>query len=237
MITSDQGTTFGCTTAKQEVAGGPYQCTGPESGKSEWPAYTTKGAPVAGPGVKQSLLGEVARPGIGEQVTYGGHPLYLFDMIPGVPSGEAWDEPSLPANHGSWYLVSADGNPMGWEGMLTTATVKGHKVLAELMEDGGGWVPFPVYSYSGGTSCTAACAAEFDPVYAIGSPGLAPGLPSGHAGLIARADGTEQRTWSGKPLYLYSDEAIQPSGAGVVLAGNGDGVKVPGGGSFSLVAP
>ncbi len=237
MITSDHAGSFGCTTAKQEVAGSPYQCTGPESGKSEWPAYTTKGAPVAGPGVSQSLLGEVARPGIGEQVTYGGHPLYLFDQIPGLPTGEAWDEAGLPADHGSWYLVSPGGNPMGWEGILTTATVKGHKILAELMLDGGGWVPFPVYSYSGGAACTGACAVQFDPVYAIGSPGLAPGLPSGHAGLVARADGTEQRTWYGKALYLYADETIQPSASGLVLGGNGNGVSVPGGGTFSLVSP
>jgi predicted lipoprotein with Yx(FWY)xxD motif len=237
MITSDYGSALGCTTAKQEVAGSPYECTGPETGKSEWPAYTTNGTPQAGPGVKQSLLGEIARPGIGEQVTYDGHPLYLFDQIPGLPTGEAWDEPGLPADHGTWYLVSPSGNPMGWEGMLTTATVKGRAVLAELMLDGGGWVPFPVYSYSGGTACTGACAIQFNPVYAIGSPGLAPGLPSGHAGLVTRPDGTEQRTWYGKALYLYANETIQPSGSGLILGGNGNGVRVPGEGSFSLVSP
>jgi len=237
MITSDHGSTFGCTTAKQEVVGSPYECTGAEGGKSEWPAYTTKGMPVAGPGVKQSLLGEIARPGIGEQVTYAGHPLYLFDQIPGLPTGEAWDEPSLPADHGVWYLVSPDGNPVGWEGTLTTVTVKGHTVLAELMLDGGGWVPFPVYTYSGGTSCTGACATQFDPVYAVGTPGLAPGLPSGHAGLVASADGTQQRTWDGKALYLYADETVQPSGSGLILGGNGNGVRIPGGGTFSLVSP
>lgn len=236
MITSDYGTTFGCTTAQQHFGLGPYQCTGPEGGKSEWPAYTTKGAPVAGPGVKQSLLGEVSRPGLGEQVTYNGHPLYLFDEIPGLPTGEAWDEPALPADHGSWYLLSVDGNPLGWEGMLSTVTVKGHKVLAELMLVGGGWVPFPVYSYSGGTACTGSCAALFNPVYAIGSPGLAPGLPAGHAGLVARADGTTQRTWDGKALYLYGNETIEPTGAGVVLGGNGNGISPPGGGTFSLLS-
>jgi predicted lipoprotein with Yx(FWY)xxD motif len=101
-ITSDSGSTFGCTTTKQMVAGMPYVCTGPSNdAHAEWPAYTTTAAPVAGPGASQSLLGEVTRPGIGEQVTYDGHPLYLFDEIPGLPTGEGWDEASLPADHGT----------------------------------------------------------------------------------------------------------------------------------------
>jgi len=237
MITSDYGSTYGCTTKTQNVGGGPYVCTGPETGKSEWPAYTTKAAPVAGPGAQASLLGEVGRPGVGAQVTYDGHPLYLFDEIPGVPGGEAWNEPSLPADHGTWYLVSPNGTPLGWEGILTTTMVKGRKVLAEMMIDGGGWAAFPVYSYSGGTACTGACAAAFPPVYAEGSPGLGAGLPTGQAGLVTRGDGSVQRTWGGKPLYLYGDESIQLGPTGVVMGGNGNGMSAPGGGRFSLVAP
>ena len=57
MITSDNGTTFGCTTMKQTILGMPYVCTGPStSTEAEWPAYTTTGTPVAGPGVNSSLL-------------------------------------------------------------------------------------------------------------------------------------------------------------------------------------
>jgi hypothetical protein len=49
-----------------------------------------------GPGVSQGLLGRVYRKGIGWQVTYAGHPLYLFDDAPGAVTGEGWNEPGLP---------------------------------------------------------------------------------------------------------------------------------------------
>ena len=43
-----------------------------------WPPVHTKGKPIAGPGVKASLLGTVKRKNGTTQVTYAGHPLYRF---------------------------------------------------------------------------------------------------------------------------------------------------------------
>jgi predicted lipoprotein with Yx(FWY)xxD motif len=235
MITSDHGTTFGCTTTKQSVEGMPYVCTGPStSTTADWPAYTTTSAPVAGPGVNKSLLGEVARTGLGEQVTYDGHPLYLFDRVPGAPSGEEWDEPSLPADHGMWWLVSPSGLPLGSEGVMSTVTINGHKDLGTQVIAGGGVVSVPVYTYSGGTNCTSECAVDFPPLYAQGTPGLVPGLANS-AGVVTRADGSIQRTWGGKALYLYSDEGAALSANGIAFKGNGSGLTVSGG-TFSLVS-
>jgi len=161
MITSDHGTTFGCTTTKQSVLGMPNICTGPStSTNADWPAYTTTGAPVAGPGVNKSLLGEVERARLGEQVTYNGLPLYLFDKVPGAPSSENWNEPSLPADHGTWCLVSPSGLPIGSQSVLSTVMINGHKDLGAELIDGGGAVVVPVYSYSGGKACTGECAVD-----------------------------------------------------------------------------
>jgi predicted lipoprotein with Yx(FWY)xxD motif len=234
-ITSDHGNTFGCTTTKQNVGGQPYVCTGPSTSQhADWPAYTTTGAPVAGPGVKQSMLGEVDRKGVGEQVTYNGHPLYLFDAIPGSPSGESWDEPSLPADHGMWWLLSPGGVPVGSEGTLSTVTIKGNAYLgAQVIDGAGGVLTVPVYSYSGGTACTNQCTAAFPPLYAQGSPGLVTGL-SGATGVVTRSDGSQQRTWNGKALYVFGDEGVAIGKSGLTVAGNGNGVEESGG-TFTLI--
>jgi predicted lipoprotein with Yx(FWY)xxD motif len=43
-----------------------------------WPAVTTAGSPVAGPGVKASLIGTIKIKGGAKQLTYAGHPLYTY---------------------------------------------------------------------------------------------------------------------------------------------------------------
>jgi predicted lipoprotein with Yx(FWY)xxD motif len=236
VITSDHGSTFGCTTAKQSVGGQPYVCTGPTTSQhADWPAYTTTAPPVAGPGVKQSMLGEINRKGVGEQVTYNGHPLYLFDAIPGSPSGESWDEPSLPADHGMWWLLSPAGLPIGSEGTLSTVTIKGHTYLgAQVVDGAGGVLVVPVYTYSGGVACTGQCAVAFPPLYAQGSPGLATGL-AGTTGIAKRADGSQQRSWNGKALYVFGDEGVAIGQGGLTVAGSGNGVKESGG-TFALIS-
>jgi predicted lipoprotein with Yx(FWY)xxD motif len=68
-----------------------------------WPALLTTGKPLAGMGVKQSLLATAKR-GAKLQVTYNGHPLYRYvgDSGPGQITGEGTD--------GTWYVVTAAGN-------------------------------------------------------------------------------------------------------------------------------
>lgn len=65
-----------------------------------WPALETSGRPSAGAGVHSSLLSTTRLSGGAEQITYAGHPLYLFsgDSKPGSTSyvgieefGGAWD--------------------------------------------------------------------------------------------------------------------------------------------------
>jgi len=70
-----------------------------------WPPVLTDGRPVAGEGVKASLLGTVRRRGGGLQVTYAGKPLYLYAHE--GPGQVLCHDVNL--NGGYWWVVGADG--------------------------------------------------------------------------------------------------------------------------------
>jgi predicted lipoprotein with Yx(FWY)xxD motif len=242
LLTSDYGTSSFCNaTIIKALPGGPGSCAGPSKDpKAEWPAITTDGPPVAGTGISAGLLGTIDRPGIGDQVTYAGHPLYLFDNGPGAVTGEGWDEPSLPPWHGVWWLVSPSGAALAWPGTLTTTTVGAKTVLASMMLTGIGWKPFPVYTYSkdstSTSTCTGACAAAWPPVLTSGRAALTAGVPAASVGTIKRSEGTDQLTYRGMPLYLYGAEGIAPEGITYVALGSGNGARLDGG-TFTLVSP
>jgi predicted lipoprotein with Yx(FWY)xxD motif len=234
LLTSDNPPSFGCTTTVQQLPPGPLACSGPEGGQSEWPAVTTTGTPVAGPGVKQSLLGMVFRSDLGaDQVTYAGHPLYLFDTSANSVTGEAWNEPGLPPWHGVWYVVSPTGAPVPWAGTLTSTSVQGKTVLAVQMQTLAGWISFPVYRYSK-SACTASCARSWPPLLTSGNPGVSGLAKESSVGTRSIAGGLHQVTYSGQPLYLYGDETPTVSSGTFVVVGSGNG-KRDAGGSFHLV--
>jgi len=203
----------------------------------------TTGAPVAGKGVTQKLLGTVNRAGLGEQVTYGGHPLYLFDQGAGQITGEGWDEPTLPPWHGLWYLVTPAAQPLAWPGTLTTLKVKNKTVLAALVLTGAGWTAAPLYSFSADTSsksnCTASCSVAWPPALSSGRPALLNSVSSSKVGTIPSGNGGSQLTYGDKPLYFDANEGVGVTAAGFAMTGSGGGQKAPApaSGSFSLVAP
>ena len=71
-----------------------------------WPPLFTKGKPVAGPGVRASLLGTTKRKDGKLEVTYGGHPLYYFvtDRKPGQTTGQGVNQFGGP-----WWVLSPAG--------------------------------------------------------------------------------------------------------------------------------
>jgi predicted lipoprotein with Yx(FWY)xxD motif len=241
MITSDQPPTYGCTTKSISLFGMPIACTGPSNDqKAEWPAVTTTSAPIAGPGVSQKLLGIVHRAGIGDQVTYAGHPLYLFETSPDSITGEGYDEPGIPPWSGLWYLVSPSGEPLAWPGTLTTMTMNNKTILGALELTLAGWEVFPVYSYSSDTSsasnCTGSCGVAWPPMLTSGSPALMNALSASKVGTIKDSDGELQLTYGGKPLYFYSKEGVTKGPNGFETLGSGNGLKA-GTGTFSFVTP
>jgi predicted lipoprotein with Yx(FWY)xxD motif len=71
-----------------------------------WPPLLTTGKPVAMGGAKASLLGTIRRADGTKQVTFAGHPLYLFsgDSKRGETTGEG-----LRDFGASWYVLAPSG--------------------------------------------------------------------------------------------------------------------------------
>jgi predicted lipoprotein with Yx(FWY)xxD motif len=72
-----------------------------------WPPELTSGKPVAGAGVKASLLGEIMRGDGTDQVAYNGHPLYRF--VKDTASGQATGQGANAFGAG-WYVVAPNGS-------------------------------------------------------------------------------------------------------------------------------
>jgi predicted lipoprotein with Yx(FWY)xxD motif len=239
VITSDYNGHYGCTTKVMTIFGHAGSCAGASGDASaEWPAITTVGPPVAGPGVNAKLLGSVVRAHVGRQITYAGHPLYLFDQSPGQVGGEDWDEPSLPPWHGVWTVLSPSGHLQPSPGMLTVTKIGQREVLAALMETGVGVLAFPVYAYSRdgrrSSACNGSCARAWPPVITSGLPGLSAGLKASRLATFGRPGAITQVTYEGHPLYLYSNEGMQATSSGYRATGSGNGIKVNGG-TFTLI--
>jgi predicted lipoprotein with Yx(FWY)xxD motif len=84
--------------------GGKSSCYG--ACAALWPPLITKGKPVAGRGVRASLLGTTKRKDGKLEVTYNGHPLYYFvsDRKPGQTTGQGINQFGAP-----WWVLSAAG--------------------------------------------------------------------------------------------------------------------------------
>ena len=94
----------------QKDSGTTSACSG--ACASAWPPLRASGKPTAGSGVTASLLGTTKRSDGKPQVTYDGHPLYLYqgDTKAGDTSGQGSTGFGAP-----WYVLSASG------GAITTS--------------------------------------------------------------------------------------------------------------------
>ena len=222
-------------------------CTGPMSDmlndvtSDDWPALTSSVKPVADKGVSQRLLGTVFRRGIGRQVTYAGHLLYLFDpsSAPFKPLGEDYLETVAPLApwHGYWTLVSATTgtSDTGTALLEDGVTPGGEHVLAVEGDPNVNPLPVTVYTFSQG-ACSS-CAPEWTPVRTTGTP-LVRGVDPAAIGTVRLADGSLQVTYDNRPLYEYADEKVflahNGSLASTGTAANGNGLHSHGA-VFSVV--
>jgi predicted lipoprotein with Yx(FWY)xxD motif len=72
-----------------------------------WPPLRSTGKPAVGAGANAALLGTTPRSDGPPQVTYNGHPLYLYlgDNAPRAINGQG-----RTAFGGAWFVVSPSGN-------------------------------------------------------------------------------------------------------------------------------
>ena len=91
LFKADQGTKSACTGA----------CAG------AWPPLLVTGKPTVGSGTNATLVGTTTRPQGKTQVTYNGHPLYLFaqDQKAGETNGQG-----VSAFGAAWFAVNSAGN-------------------------------------------------------------------------------------------------------------------------------
>jgi predicted lipoprotein with Yx(FWY)xxD motif len=107
--------------------GGKSVCYG--SCATYWPPLAASSSHVLGTGVKAALLGTTKRTGGTLQVTYAGHPLYLFvkDTKPGQTSGQG-----LNASGGLWWVISPTG------AVIKKATASAAKTTTSTTTTAGG---------------------------------------------------------------------------------------------------
>jgi len=91
LFKADQGTKSACTGACARA----------------WPPLVVKGKPTLGKGVNASLVGTTTRPEGTTQLTYNGHPLYLFaqDQKAGETNGQG-----VSAFGAAWFALNSAGN-------------------------------------------------------------------------------------------------------------------------------
>jgi predicted lipoprotein with Yx(FWY)xxD motif len=72
----------------------------------QWPPLIKSNPIEVGKGVDRSLVGTLKRPDGSTQISYGGHPLYTYnmDVKPGMVTGQAIDQ-----DGGLWYVLSPAG--------------------------------------------------------------------------------------------------------------------------------
>jgi predicted lipoprotein with Yx(FWY)xxD motif len=73
----------------------------------QWPPLIVNGPVRVEKGLDPSLVGMLKRPDGSTQLSYGGHPLYTYnlDVTPGMVTGQAIDQ-----NGGLWYVLGRRGN-------------------------------------------------------------------------------------------------------------------------------
>jgi predicted lipoprotein with Yx(FWY)xxD motif len=133
-------------------------------------------------------------------------------------------------------LAAACGSSVGGYGASTappatgaassataTTIALGNSKLGQILVDSAGRSLYLFEADTNGTSTciSAGCIAEWPPVTATGTPQVGAGLAASRLGTTTRADGNQQVTYSGHPLYYFVGDTQPGATAGQGLNDNG----------------
>lgn len=183
-----------------------------------WPPLTATAAPQAGDGVT-GQIGLITRADGTQQVTYDNIPLYYYaaDQKAGDTTGQGVG--------GVWFVVPPSGAPAtgptatpaassggGYGGDVAPGAanaslkVASDAKLGQFLVDANGMT---LYLYTkdttGVSNCADKCAQAWPPLLATAAPAAGEGV-TGQIALISRADGGQQVTYNGVPLYYYTPD-------------------------------
>ena len=116
----------------------------------------------------------------------------------------------------------------------------GNSRLGSILVDAHGRTVYMFGLDAGTTSaCTGACAANWPPVPATGTPTVGNGAKATLVGTTRRSDGTNQVTYHGHPLYTFmgDQQAGDTKGQGLVAFGGTWSVLTPAGVSLAPPPP
>jgi predicted lipoprotein with Yx(FWY)xxD motif len=207
-----------------------------------WPPLLTSGRAKAAPGVSQRAIGTLRRPDGTLQVTYHGHPVYMFAFdlgagaAPGLTNGEYLID---AAAFGVWYTVTPAGTPDPGTTIVGSEHAAGASILA--ITAGLTHATATLYAFSTDTprmsTCSGQCAKFWPPVLTTRGVKAGPGVNQHMLGTLRRADGTMQVSYNGHPLYYFAlglDSGTSGAGApafgGVFNLVNTNGTVGGGGG-------
>ncbi|MBE1499297.1 putative lipoprotein with Yx(FWY)xxD motif [Amycolatopsis lexingtonensis] len=190
-----------------------------------WPPLLSTGD-VEVQGVDKSLVGKVTRSDGTEQITVGGWALYRYakDTKAGEATGQGVG--------GAWYAANAKGGKAGQAAAeagavkLSASKIDG---LGDAIVDQNGMT---LYLFTKDTkkaktsACNGDCAKTWPAVLSNNGKVELQGIDSKLLGSIKRADGTEQVTIGGWPVYTFSKD-LKPGDA------NGMGVN----GTWFVIEP
>lgn len=176
---------------------------------AQWPPLTTATNEVDVSGVDSALVDTITRPDGETQVTYGGWPLYYFakDSAPGQANGQGVND--------VWFTVSKEGKKAGAVELIAEDLPGFGAALTD--QDGRTLYLFTEDSKDPAKStCDAECAVNWPPLRAEGDVKLT-GVDPALVGRVLRADGSQQVTVGGWPVYTFTKDTApgQTNGHGV----------------------